>query len=103
MVKKKGMFKKDTVLPAPILSCNMDSRKFTQKQETKIRKIVVTKHNKALKHLIETADNNTSNESLLDIIIKGKNKIASKAQKTGQFFKELKATIMPSGPAIPSP
>lgn len=103
MVKKKGMFKKDTVLSAPILSCNMDSRKFTQKQETKIRKIVVTKHNKALKHLIEAADNNTSNESLLDIIIKGKNKIVSKAQKTGQFFKELKATIMPSGPAIPSP
>ncbi|WP_210360895.1 hypothetical protein [Borreliella garinii] len=103
MVKKKGMFKKDTVLPAPILSCNMDSRKFTQKQETKIRKIVVTKHNKALKHLIKAADNNTSNESLLDIIMKGKNKIASKAQKTGQFFKELKATIMPSGPAIPSP
>lgn len=103
MVKKKGMFKKDTVLPAPILSCNMDSRKFTQKQETKIRKIVVTKHNKTLKHLIEATDNNTSNESLLDIIIKGKNKIVSKAQKTGQFFKELKATIMPSGPAIPSP
>lgn len=103
MVKKKGMFKKDTVLPAPILSCNMDSRKFTQKQETKIRKIVVTKHNKTLKHLIEAADNNTSNESLIDIIIKGKNKIVSKAQKTGQFFKELKATIMPSGPAIPSP
>lgn len=91
MVKKKGMFKKDTVLPAPILSCNMDSRKFTQKQETKIRKIVVTKHNKTLKHLIEATDNNTSNESLLDIIIKGKNKIVSKAQKTGQFFKELKA------------
>lgn len=103
MVKKKGMFKKDTVLPAPILSCNMDSRKFTQKQETKIRKIVVTKHNKALKHLIEAADNNTSNESLLDIIIKGKNKIVSKAQKTGQFFKDLKATIMHSSPAIPSP
>lgn len=103
MVKKKGMFKKDTVLPAPILSCNMDNRKFTQKQETKIRKIVVTKHNKTLKHLIEAADNNTSNESLLDIIIKGKNKIVSKAQKTGQFFKGLKATIMPSGPAIPSP
>lgn len=107
MVKKKGMFKKDTVLPAPILSCNMDSRKFTQKQETKIRKIVVTKHNKTLKHLIEATDNNTSNERLLDIIIKiiikGKNKIVSRAQKTGQFFKELKATIMPSGPAIPSP
>lgn len=103
MVKKKGMFKKDILLPAPILSCNMDSRKFTQKQETKIRKIVVTKYNKALKHLIEAADNNTSNERLLDIIIKGKNKIVSRAQKTGQFFKDLKATIMPSSPAIPSP
>lgn len=91
MVKKKGMFKKDTVLPAPILSCNMDSRKFTQKQETKIRKIVVTKHNKALKHLIEAADNNTSNESLLDIIIKGKNKIVSKAQKLKKQDNSLKA------------
>lgn len=103
MVKKKEMFKKDILLPAPILSCNMDSRKFTQKQETKIRKIVVTKYNKALKHPIEAADNNTSNESLPDIIIKGKNKIVSRAQKTGQFFKDLKATIMSSSPAIPSP
>lgn len=103
MVKKKEMFKKDILLPAPILSCNMDSRKFTQKQETKIRKIVVTKYNKALKHPIEAADNNTSNESLLDIIIKGKNKIVSRAQKIGQFFKDFKATIMPPSPAIPSP
>ncbi len=103
MVKKKEMFKKDILLPAPILSCNMDSREFTQEQETKIRKIVITKQNKVLKHLIEATGNNTSNESLLDIMMKGKNKIISKAQKTRQFFKGLKTAIMPSSPAAPSP
>ncbi|WP_233464651.1 hypothetical protein [Borreliella bavariensis] len=90
MVKKKEMFKKDILLPAPILSCNMDSRGFTQEQETKIRKIVVTKQNKALKRLIEAIDNNTSNESLLDIMMKGKNKIISKAQKLKKQDDSLK-------------
>lgn len=103
MVKKKEMFKKDILLPAPILSCNMDSRGFTQEQETKIRKIVVTKQNKALKHLIEATGNNTSNESLPDIMMKGKKKIVSKVQKTRRFFKDLKTTVMPSSPAAPSP
>ncbi|WP_233709093.1 hypothetical protein [Borreliella bavariensis] len=84
------MFKKDILLPAPILSCNMDSRGFTQEQETKIRKIVVTKQNKALKRLIEAIDNNTSNESLLDIMMKGKNKIISKAQKLKKQDDSLK-------------
>ncbi len=90
MVKKKEMFKKDILLPAPILSCNMDSRGFTQEQETKIRKIVVTKQNKALKRLIEAIGNNTSNESLLDIMMKGKNKIISKAQKLKKQDDSLK-------------
>lgn len=103
MVKKKEMFKKDILLPAPILSCNMDSRGFTQGQETKIRKIVVTKQNEALKHLIEVTGNNTSNESLLDIMMKGKNKIVSKAHKTRRFFKDLKTAVMPSSPTVPSP
>lgn len=103
MVKKKEMFKKDILLPAPILSCNMDSRGFTQEQETKIRKIVVTKQNEALKRLIEATGNNTSNESLLDIMMKGKNKIVSKAQKTRRFFKGLKTVVMPSSPTAPSP
>ncbi|WP_233709237.1 hypothetical protein [Borreliella bavariensis] len=84
------MFKKDILLPAPILSCNMDSRGFTQEQETKIRKIVVTKQNKALKRLIEAIGNNTSNESLLDIMMKGKNKIISKAQKLKKQDDSLK-------------
>lgn len=103
MVKNKEMFKKDILLPAPILSCNIDSRGFAQEQETKTRKIVVTKQNEALKHLIEATGNNASNESLLDIMMKGKNKIVSKAQKTRRFFKGLKTAVMPSSPDAPSP
>ncbi|WLN24525.1 MULTISPECIES: hypothetical protein [Borreliella] len=97
------MFKKDILLPAPILSCNMDRRGFIQEQETKIRKIVVTEQNEALKHLIKATSNNTSNESLLNIIMKGKNKIVFRAQKIRRFFKGLKTTVMPSNPAAPSP
>ncbi|WKC77553.1 hypothetical protein QIA30_00345 (plasmid) [Borreliella turdi] len=98
------MFKvKYVLLPALILSCNMDSKGFTKDQETKIREIVVTEQNEALKKLIEAAGNNTSNESLLDIIIKGKNKIVSGAHKTEAFFKGLKDAVMPSKPATSSP
>ncbi|WPM06384.1 hypothetical protein QIA41_04645 (plasmid) [Borreliella sinica] len=93
------MFKiKYILLLVLMLSCNMDNKVFTQEQETKIKEIVVTEQNEALKTLIEAAGNNTSNESLLDIIIKGKNKIVSGAQKTGQFLKGLKGAIMPSKP-----
>ncbi|AJA90712.1 hypothetical protein OY14_04490 (plasmid) [Borreliella chilensis] len=97
MVKEKDMFKIKCILfPALILSCNMDSSGFTPEQETKIREIVVTEQADTFQRLIESAGNNTSNESLLDIIIKGKNKIVSGAQKTGQFFKGLKTAVMPS-------
>ncbi|ACN52669.1 hypothetical protein [Borreliella valaisiana] len=97
------MFKiKYILLPALILSCNMD-KGFTQEQETRIKEIVVTEQNESLKSLIEAAGNNTSNESLLDIIIKGKNKIVSGAHKTGRFFKGLKGAIMPTKPASPAP
>nr|WP_301392677.1 hypothetical protein [Borreliella japonica]WKC87662.1 hypothetical protein QIA21_00375 [Borreliella japonica] len=102
MVKEKEMFKiKYILLPALMLSCNMDNRGFTQEQETRIKEIVATEQNEALKQLIEAAGNNTSNESLLDIIVKGKNKIVSGAQKTGRFFKGLKDAV--SKPATPSP
>ncbi|MBB6031874.1 hypothetical protein HNR35_000877 [Borreliella spielmanii] len=98
------MFKiKYILLPAPILSCNMDSKGFTQEQETKIKEIVVSEQNEALKTLIEAAGNNTTNESLLDIIIKGKNKIVSGAHKTGRFFKGLKDAVVPSKPATSAP
>ncbi|ACN53299.1 hypothetical protein QIA25_00400 (plasmid) [Borreliella spielmanii] len=98
------MFKiKYILLPALILSCNMDSKGFTQEQETKIKEIVVSEQNEALKTLIEAAGNNTTNESLLDIIIKGKNKIVSGAHKTGRFFKGLKDAVMPSKPATSAP
>lgn len=104
MVKEKEMFKiKYILLPAPILSCNMDSKGFTQEQETKIKEIVVSEQNEALKTLIEAAGNNTTNESLLDIIIKGKNKIVSGAHKTGRFFKGLKDAVVPSKPATSAP
>ncbi len=103
MVKEKEMFKiKYILLPALILSCNMDSRGFSQEQETRIKEIVVREQNEALKSLIEAAGNNTSNESLLDIIIRGKNKIVSGAHKTGRFFKGLKDAVMPSKPAAPA-
>ncbi|WKC74807.1 hypothetical protein QIA36_00365 (plasmid) [Borreliella yangtzensis] len=78
-------------------------RGFTQKQKTRIKKIVVAEQNEALKSLIEAADDNTSNKSLLDIIIKGKNKIVSGAHKTGRFFKGLKDAVMPIKPASPAP
>lgn len=98
------MFKiKYILLPALILSCNMDSKGFTQEQETKIKEIVVSEQNEALKTLIEAAGNNTTNESLLDIIIKGKNKIVSGAHKTGRFFKGLKDAVMPSKPTTSAP
>ncbi|WKC75710.1 hypothetical protein [Borreliella valaisiana] len=97
------MFKiKYILLPALILACNMD-KGFTQEQETRIKEIVVIEQNEALKSLIEAAGNNTSNESLLDIIIKGKNKIVSGAHKTGRFFKGLKDAVMPTKPASPAP
>ncbi|MBB6043259.1 hypothetical protein QIA34_00365 (plasmid) [Borreliella yangtzensis] len=78
-------------------------RGFTQKQKTRIKKIVVAEQNEALKSLIEAAGDNTSNKSLLDIIIKGKNKIVSGAHKTGRFFKGLKDAVMPTKPASPAP
>ncbi|MGF7102001.1 hypothetical protein [Borreliella kurtenbachii] len=98
------MFKiKYILLPAVMLSCNMDGGAFTREQKTKIRKIVVNKQNKKLKRSIETAKNNADNESLLSIIIKGKNKIVSKAGKTEQFLKDLKGIFKPYGPASHTP
>ncbi|WNY65457.1 hypothetical protein [Borreliella carolinensis] len=98
------MFKiKYILLPAVMLSCNMDGGAFTGEQKAKIKKIVANKQNKRLKRLIETAGNNKANESLLSIIIKGKNKIVSGAGKTEQFFKELKGIFKPYGSAGRTP
>ncbi|AEL19575.1 conserved hypothetical protein (plasmid) [Borreliella bissettiae DN127] len=65
----------------------MDGGTFAGEQKLKIRKIVANKQNKRLKRSIETAGNNTATESLLGIIIKGKNKIVSGADKTEQFLR----------------
>ncbi|MCD2401474.1 hypothetical protein LRB67_04235 [Borreliella bissettiae] len=82
------MFKiKYILLPAVMLSCNIDGGAFAGEQKTKIRKIAANKQNKKLKLSIKTTGNNTATESLLSIIIKGKNKIVSGADKAEQFLR----------------
>ncbi|WKC84908.1 hypothetical protein [Borreliella lusitaniae] len=98
------MFKiKYILLSALILSCSVNGDQFTQQQESKIREIVATEQTKTLESLIEAAGKSIANESLLDVIIKGKNKIVSGAHKTEEFLKGVKDAIMPSKPNTPTP
>ncbi|MCD2332395.1 hypothetical protein [Borreliella americana] len=61
--------------------CNLNGGTFTREQETKIKEIVANKQNEKSKRLIEAAGNNASNESLLGMTIKVKNKIIPKQTK----------------------